>query len=201
MRYRILIRGVSPIIHHNGAAGLDTRSPAKLEISEITRKTGSNRTVADDQRLVELECQNSLWLDESGAPAIPEGAVRSCIEQSARKLRQGSQVREGLIVTETHFAYDMQRYGCTVGELGKSAAFTVPVVVQRARILRTRAKFDEWSCAFVVDCDDELVDGRQLRTWVEIAGQRIGLGDWRPQRSGHYGRFEVAEFEEMEEVL
>ena len=199
MRYRIVISGVSAIIHHNGAAGLDTRSPAKLEISEITRKTGSNRTVADDQRLVELECQNSLWLDQGGAPAIPEGAIRSCIEQASRKLRQGSQVREGLIVTETNFSYDRERYGCTVAELGKSAAFTVPVVVQRSRILRTRAKFDDWSCAFEVDCDDELIDGGQLRNWVEIAGQRIGLGDWRPQKSGHYGRFEVTEFAEIED--
>ena len=189
MRYEVNIRGVSPIIHHNGAAGLDTRSPAKLEISEISRKRGTNRTIEDDARLSELECQVSLWLDESGAPGIPLGAIRACIEQAARKLKQGPQVREGLIVESTHFSYDTERYGATVEELGKSAQFTVPVVVQRNRILRTRAKFDDWSCQFVVDVDDELVDQLQLSHWVDIGGRRIGLGDWRPAKSGQYGRF------------
>ena len=193
MEYRITIEGVSPIIQHNGAAGLDTRSPTKLEIAEITRKRGSNRTVADDERVAELECQVSLWLDESGAPTIPEGAIRACIEQAARKLKQGPQVREGMIVTETAFTYDTDRYGSTVEEVGKSAQFTVPVVVQRQRILRTRAKFDDWSCTFVVDTDPELVDGTQLEAWLDIAGRRIGLGDWRPQKSGQYGRFKVVQ--------
>ena len=112
MRYQVTIRGVSPIIHHNGAAGLDTRSPAKLEIAEISRKKGSNRTVADDQRLIELECQNSLWLNQGGAPEIPVGALRACIENGARKLKQGTQVREGLIITDSDFEYDRERYGC-----------------------------------------------------------------------------------------
>ena len=46
------------------------------------------------QRLVELECQNSLWLGPQGSPEIPVGAIRSCLEGAARKVRQGGQVRE-----------------------------------------------------------------------------------------------------------
>lgn len=44
---------------------------------------------------------------------------------------------------------------------------------------------------FTMEVDGELVDREQLTAWLDIAGRRIGLGDWRPQRSGHYGRFEV----------
>ena len=198
MQYRITIRGLAPgIIMHNGASGLDTRSPAKIEMAEISRKKGSNRTVADDSRLHELECQVSLWLDEGGSPAIPSGAIRACIEQGARKLRQGPQVREGLIVVGTEFSYDVERYGKTVEELGKLAQFTVPVVVQRNRILRTRARFPNWECSFTVDIDDELVDKGQIESWLDIAGRRIGLGDWRPSKSGgEHGRFEVVEVAE-----
>lgn len=197
MQYQITIRGVSPIIQNNGAAGLDTRSPANLEIAEITKKTGSNRTVPDDKRLVELECQRSLWLDSTGTVEIPVGAIRSCVESAARKLRQGAQVREGLIVIESSFDYDRSRYGTTTEELGKSAAYTVPVVVQRNRILRTRAMFESWSCTFIVDCDEELVDAMQMENWVRIGGQRVGLGDWRPAKSGPYGRFEVESVEPL----
>lgn len=191
MRYRITIRGTAPLIQHNGAAGLDTRSPANLEKAAIARKRGTNRTEADEIRLRELECQTSLWLDGSGAPTVPEAALRAVIETGARKLKQGPQVREGLIVERVErFDYDTSM-GTTAEELGRTAQFTVGVVVQRNRVLRTRAKFDDWAITFTVEADDELVDKEQLAHWLDIGGRRIGLGDWRPEKSGHYGRFET----------
>ena len=194
MRYEIHIQGTTGIIMHNGAAGLDTRSPANLEKAEIARKKGSNRTETDDARLRELECQTSLWLDTDGTPTIPEGALRSMIETAARKLKQGPQVREGLIVERIlEFDYDREKYGTDAATFGKKAQFTVGVVVQRNRILRTRAKFDDWACRFVIEVDDELCDLEQLQTWLDIGGRRIGLGDWRPEKSGSYGRFSVKE--------
>ena len=45
----------------------------------------------------------------------------------------------------------------------------------------------------MLDAEDELVDQPQLESWLAIAGRRIGLGDWRPEKSGDYGRFEVEE--------
>lgn len=191
-QYEVKINGVRPIITHNGAAGLDTRSAANIEKADITRKKGINRTIADDERLRELECQISLYLDGKGAPTLPEAAIRACIETAARKLKQGPQVREGLMVSEiVSFDYDTQRYGTTADELGRTAQFTVPVVVNKSRIERTRAKFDDWSVVFRLDVDDELVDKEQLATWLDIAGRRIGLCDWRPEKSGSYGRFET----------
>ena len=198
MRYQIKLRGTTPLIQHNGAAGLDTTSAANREKAEIAKKRGSNRTEADNARLRELECQTSLWLDETGGPTIPPSAIRANIETSARKLKQGPQVREGLVVEKvTLFDYDVDKLGETVDELGKNAQFTVGVVVQRARILRTRAKFDDWAVVFIVECEDELVDKLQLDTWLQIGGKRIGLGDWRPEKSGSYGRFTVEEITEL----
>ena len=192
MRYQIHIEGTQPLIQHNGAAGLDNRSPAKIEMAHITSKKGSNRTEADDARLRELETQVSLYLDRKGRPTIPAAAIRSNIETGARKLKQGPQVREGLVVESVdEFQYDRDKLGTTVEKLGKTAQFTVPVVVSRARILRTRAIFDEWGIVFTIDVDDELVDQEQLANWLDIAGRRIGIGDWRPEKSGHYGRFKV----------
>ena len=108
--------------------------------------------------------------------------------------------RRGLIVTGSKFIYDTGRYGTTLEELGQKAQFTTGVVVQRNRVLRTRAMFDlPWSCEFALDCDDELVDRTQLETWLDIAGRRIGLGDWRPEKSGDYGRFETVTIEAVAE--
>ena len=195
-RYQIALRGTSPLIMHNGAAGLDTRSPANQEKAQIARKKGSNRTDSDDARLRELETQTALWLNTSGAPTVPAAALRAVIETGARKLKQGPQVREGLVVESVdEFIYNTD-LGATVEELGKTVQFTVGVVVQRARILRTRALFDPWGVIFTVEVDDELVDAAQLATWLDLGGRRIGLGDWRPEKSGHYGRFETNGIEE-----
>ncbi len=190
MLFAVELVGDSPIIMHS-AAGLDTASDISREINEIAKKRGTNRTEADELRLRELECQRSLWL-ENGKPTVPHSALRSCIETGARKLKQGPQVREGMVVQETVFVFDSERYGKSVKEWGENCQFTVPVVVQRNRILRTRAKFDQpWSVNAIIYGDDELVDSTKLKTWLDIAGQRIGLGDWRPEKSGAYGRFSV----------
>lgn len=192
MLFDVEIRGLRPIIHHSGT-GIDPKHPANIEKSALARITASNRTEDDEARLAELECQVALWLDEDGRPTIPAAAIRSCIETAARRLRQGPQVREGLVVDRVHeFRYDVDRYGDELTKLVQTTQFRIGVVVQRQRILRTRAMFEPpWGCRFTLDCDDELVDQQQLEAWLDIAGRRIGLGDWRPEKSGDYGRFET----------
>ena len=188
--------GLRPLIMHS-ATGLDPSLPANIEKKEITAKKGANRTEADNARLRELETLTAFWLDSYDRLVIPPAAFRSCVEKAARKLRQGPQVREGLIVTKcVEFHYDVKKYGKELSKLSRTTQFTVPVVVQRARILRTRALFEEWRGTFEVETDPELVDQEQLEAWLDIAGRRVGLGDWRPEKSGHYGRF-VAESVEV----
>ena len=198
MEFQVEIRGIRALIQHSGV-GLDPRHPANVEKAELTRKKGSNRTESDEARIAELECQLALWLNSSGSPTIPPAAIRSCIETAARKLKQGPQVREGMVVNAVlAFDYDRARYGETVQDLAKTTQFRTPVVVQRQRILRTRAMFETpWSCKFSLDCDNELVDQRQLTSWLDIAGRRIGLGDWRPEKSGDYGRFDTVEISQI----
>ena len=191
MELKVEIKGITPIIMHSGDS-LDPRTPAAIEKAAITRKRGSNRTESDESRLQELECITSLWLDGDKRPTIPASAIRACIETAARKNKQGSQVREGLIRLETSFTYDTDKYGTTLDELAVRTQYTTGVRVNQSRILRTRAMFDlPWSCVFTAVVDDELVDKTQLESWLDIAGRRIGLGDWRPEKSGVNGRFEV----------
>ena len=199
MRLQFTLAGVAPLIMHNLAAGLDTRSPVSREIAEIAAKKGGNRTDADDLRLQELSCQRSLYLGADGKPTLPPAALRAMIEAGARTVRQGPQVRGGLLIEpEVLFRYDVKRYGGTLEKLVKTAQFTVPVVVQTKSILRTRAKFDcPWSVVGVADVDEALVDQAQLTAWLALGGRRIGLGDWRPEKSGFHGRFDVEDVTEL----
>lgn len=93
------------------------------------------------------------------------------------------------MVIGSEFEWGRKKLGTKIDKLCRTTQFTVPVRVGQSRVLRTRAKFDQWACEFVVETDPELVDQTQLSTWLDIAGRRIGLGDWRPHKSGTYGRF------------
>ena len=180
------------------AAGLDTRSALSREIAAITAKRGGNRTDVDDKRLWELECRRSLYLDADGRPTVPPAALRAMIEASARKTKQGPLVREGLMIESVRFRYDVKHYGEDVEKLSTAAQFVAPVVVNRKRILRSRARFDcPWSVVGVADVDPELVDSDQLTAWLATGGRRVGLGDWRPEKSGLYGRFDVEKVTEL----
>ena len=98
--------------------------------------------------------------------------------------RQGPLVREGLMIESVTFRYDTDRYGEDVEKLIKTTQFVAPVVVTK-RVLRCRAMFEcPWSVVGVADVDPELVDKDQLTAWLATGGRRIGLGDWRPEKSG-----------------
>jgi hypothetical protein len=70
---------------------------------------------------------------------------------------------------------------------------------KRARVgmskhIRVRPRFDEWSLAGRVLVRDERITEKILQTIVTIAGDRMGLGDWRPsapKSPGPFGRFEA----------
>lgn len=198
MDVKVKIIGQSPVIHHSGA-GIDQNTEIAREIREITAKRGGNRTDLDELRLRELECLRSIWLDVAGEkPTIPPGAFRAAIEAAARNGKQGSMVRQGLFVMDAEFVYDTERYGTTLAKLSQTTQFVTGVVVQRNRVLRTRAKFDcPWEATFLLDIDLEVVSEQNLREWSQFAGRRIGIGDWRPEKSGYHGRFRLDDIWEV----
>lgn len=198
MRYRVRLDGEAPLIQHSGT-GIDPETAVNREIARLAAKKASQRTETEHRRLRELEVIKSLWL-EDGKPTVPVSALRSAIETAARKSKEGPLVREGLLVVDTTFAWDQDRYGdgSDLDDLAKKTEFTTPVVVQRNRVLRTRARFETpWSVEAVIETDDDLVDQERLTTWLDVAGRRIGLGDWRPEKSGVHGRFSVASIEAL----
>ena len=136
MRLEFTLAGVAGIIMHNGAAGLDARSALSREIAAITTKRGGNRTDVDDQRLRELECQRSLYLDLGGRPTLPEAALRTMIEASARKTKQGALVREGLMIESVRFIYDVKHCAKLVCEEVESATLVASMPWSKSAVRR-----------------------------------------------------------------
>jgi hypothetical protein len=64
-----------------------------------------------------------------------------------------------------------------------------------------RPRFDAWSFQCRINIDDTTVGEDSIRQLWDIAGKRIGLGDFRPARKGVFGQFIVEKWERQEEVL
>jgi hypothetical protein len=59
-------------------------------------------------------------------------------------------------------------------------------------IIRRRPRFEQWSTRFTFQYDPGLVDKPELIIEVlNDAGTRVGVGDYRPECSGWFGRFRV----------
>lgn len=64
------------------------------------------------------------------------------------------------------------------------------------RIMAYRPRVDEWTTSFTLTYDETEIDGKLVRELVDIAGKKCGLGDYRPQKKGTFGRFKVIEWQE-----
>ena len=69
-----------------------------------------------------------------------------------------------------------------------------PCVVQRARIMRHRARLEKWSVTASLEVDDSILDPTMVHDILCDAGRRAGFGDFRPQKGGPFGRFQVVSF-------
>ena len=61
----------------------------------------------------------------------------------------------------------------------------------KGRILCHRPRLNQWTLSFTIHYDPILLTPAQLRTVLEDAGQRVGIGPFRPACEGYFGRFLV----------
>lgn len=73
---------------------------------------------------------------------------------------------------------------------------TRPVVIQRNRVLKSRARLDKWKAEFQIIYNEKLIsDPIIIKTVLEESGERIGIMDFRPNKSGFYGCFKINKFQ------
>jgi hypothetical protein len=58
--------------------------------------------------------------------------------------------------------------------------------------LRYRGEFSPWKATLTVKYNANLMSAEQVVNLFETAGFAVGVGEWRPERDGPYGRFHVA---------
>lgn len=154
-------------------------------MKEISSKR--HKTEADHEEMAKIEFYGGLYMNGNG-PEIPDYVFEACLigkGGAARKERRGMDAKAGLFVDgSSDLLYDGPR---TKEELWENKRFVhqALVTVQKSRIVRTRPIFDEWTTQFTIQYFDDLVSKEDIMRWLAVAGEQVGLCDWRPR----YGRF------------
>jgi hypothetical protein len=178
-RFNIYLYGTAPLIVHAWSAKAKT---AMLE--KQMKKATTGRQVKDPQR----DFEESIYTDGAGLPAFPTVAFKAAAVDAAAamdfkktNLRQAFHI-EGEMVpvlgSDPEPREDMVRVGMGAADI------------------RYRAQFATWGTVLPVVINQGMLSMEQLVNLFDAAGFGIGVGEWRPQRDGQYGRFKIASAEE-----
>jgi hypothetical protein len=66
--------------------------------------------------------------------------------------------------------------------------------------IRYRGQFWPWRARLRVTFNEGVLSEAQILNLLNTAGFGVGVGEWRPERDGQYGRFRVADQAEAEEI-
>ena len=59
-----------------------------------------------------------------------------------------------------------------------------------------RPRLKDWELTFKVVFDETEIAPSIMKELFDIAGRIVGIGDWRPAKKGHYGKFQVTNWKE-----
>ena len=71
---------------------------------------------------------------------------------------------------------------------------SVVIPATGGRIMKHRARLDEWKLTFELEVDTTIFAVDFVRALMDDAGKKIGLGDFRPDRKGPFGKFKVTKW-------
>ena len=179
--FKITLRGTSPLICHKFSDRMQDAMLAK-QMKTAERKVG--REAKNPQR----DYEESLYVLKDGRYGFPisgfkNAAVDACSFMAGMKktvMRGAFHIideHEGMTVIKgtPHMRKDNVRIGMGTADI------------------RYRGEFPTgWETTFNIRYNANAVSMAQIAQLFNVAGFGVGVGDWRPQKDGSYGQFEVA---------
>lgn len=180
---KVTLSGISPLLIH--------RFGESAEIPQ-TLKKGSKKDFGTPRE----QAEGSAYRDEDGKLWVPSSWVTGTIRAVASdyKLRNTRKsvksVSGGAIIPADEKLYFTENYYIKDIEVDQR-----PVVIQRARIMRCRARLEKWTLDCNLEVDEEILPVEDVHQILTDAGRRSGIGDFRPQKGGPFGRFQITSWQ------
>lgn len=180
---KVTWKGTTPLIMHSCQC-VNPLHPIARELKKYTSK--KNKTEEDLIKISDLEWESGAYWKDGIGLYMPAENVEATIKNGAKANKKGKDIEKYVSVTDLYIPFF---YGenLTKEELITNYDYrdTRIMTVQRAKVLRTRPRFDQWSIIFNLMYDDTKIDIDTIVNAMEYAGSYVGLCDSRPK----YGKF------------
>ena len=190
---KVTWKGTSPLIMHSCQC-VNQLHPIQREMKKYTSKR--TKTEEDLIKISDLEWEAGAYWKEGLGLYIPAENVRATLVNGAKEIRKGTDIQKYVDILDLYIPFN---YGenLTKQELIDSYEYrdTRPMTVNRAKVMRTRPRFNQWNITFKMRYDETKIDLDVIMMSLKNAGSYIGLCD---SNKYGYGRF-VAIAEELAE--
>ncbi len=174
-KINVELTGIAPLLHNRYA----------------TEDNGINKSKKKKKEYVpEVEAKKSLYiLPEGGYYNPAEHILQAIIKASSAFTFEGKKTYKDLMQSSILIEPDAIPLITEGYEIDAR-----PVVIQRARVMCWRPKFNKWKLQFVLTIlDSENIGIPTMKEILDNAGLTKGIGTYRPR----FGRFMVTKFEEV----
>lgn len=171
--FDLTLVGTSPLIMHKWSEKAKKQMAAKQ-----SKEPKQGREPRDPQR----DYEDSIYHHPEGGYGFPTVGIKAAAVNAA--------VQADMFKTEARAAFHIN--GEMVKIDGKPSMRTDMVRIMGTSDLRYRAEFKKWKTTFTILYNTSLLKPEQIVNLFNLAGFGVGIGEWRPQKNGPYGRFEVA---------
>jgi len=73
----------------------------------------------------------------------------------------------------------------------------VTIPATKGKVMRYRARCNEWAARVTVRINEELISEQLVRQLFAEGGQQIGIGDFRPEKGGPFGTWSIVAWEHL----
>jgi len=172
------IKGTSPLIMH---------AWSQKALAGIRDPQGRKK-LPKTKRDPKAEGEAAAHVTADGKYGIPAGAIKKCLINAAHK----DYGIEKTLVRKSVFVLCKDENN--IIEI-KSDEPVIREDIVRIGInqtdLRYRPEFRNWSAVITLEVDYEILNENDIINLAERAGFGVGLLEWRPEKGGDWGRFEV----------
>lgn len=146
------------------------------------------------------QAEKKLYISEAtGEPMIPSPNLFRCLIDGGKFFKAGKSKVTTLKSSLIPACVSIEELEIPIQSVDPWDVDTRAVRIPSTggRILAHRPCFHSWKLSFTLELDEEVLDVRLLREIVDAAGKRIGLGDFRPDCKGPFGKFVVEQWDEV----
>jgi hypothetical protein len=144
--------------------------------------------------MAEAEIEDKLYQDENGKTQLPATYLRNSIVEASKQFKivgKGKSTYSKLVASTVQIE---PFYIELIAE--KYEVFRISAVnpMTKGRMMTERPKYTKWKASFNLVLNDPAVPSSVINEILEHAGKYVGVGDWRPEKKGMFGKFMIIEF-------